>query len=141
MGFGGERQRLQLLGVRRREAVRSVHVIGVRGGWRCWGGKRCGGRGRGVQRGGGAGLRQVRVRQVRDGVRLRWLGAGLRRRGLVSAVAGRARPLQLRVHVLNRNWRGWGVADNGTVRAHQGSGFLSQPLCHSSVPSMYHECT
>lgn len=67
MGLGSKRERLQLLGVGRQVAtatVRCMRVIGVRGGWCGWGGQRRGGRGRGVQRGGGAGLRQVRVCQV-----------------------------------------------------------------------------
>lgn len=105
MGFGGERQRLQLLGVGRQVAtVRSVRMLSVRRGRRGRRGQRCCGRGRRVQRGGGAGLRQVRVRQVRDSVRLRRLGAGLRGRGLVGSAARGPGPFQLRGHVLDRNF-------------------------------------
>lgn len=78
MRFGGEGQRLQLLAVRRSvSAVGGVCVLGVgrrRSGGR---GQRGGGRRRGVQRGGGAGLGQVCVRQVGDGVRLCEVGAGV----------------------------------------------------------------
>lgn len=107
MGLGGERQRLQLLGVGRQVAAVRVRVVGVRGGRRGGRGQRGGGRGRRVQRGGGAGLRQVRVRQVRDGVRLRRLGAGLRGRGLVAGggSSGGPGPLELRGQVIDRHWR------------------------------------
>lgn len=71
MRFGGEGQRLQLLAVWRRvSAVGGVRVLSVRrrrGGGRS---QRSGGRRRGVQGGCGAGLGQVCVRQVGDGV---WL--------------------------------------------------------------------
>lgn len=82
VGFGGEGQRLQLLGVGRRVSTGRVREFGVRRGRGGGGGQRRGGCRRGVQRGGGAGLGQVCVRQVGDGVRLRRGRAGVRVRGL-----------------------------------------------------------
>lgn len=114
--FGGEGQRLQLLGVRRRVstvAVGGVCVLGVRWSRRRRRGQRGGRRRRGVQGGGGAGLGQVCVRQVGDGVRLCQVGAGVCVRSLcelsvsVRRLLGRhTRSLQLRGEVLfRRNFR------------------------------------
>lgn len=70
VGFGGERQWLQLLCVGRGVAVGGVCVLGVCGGWSGGRGQCCSGGCWGVQGGGGARLRQVGVCQVGDGV---WL--------------------------------------------------------------------
>lgn len=108
--FGGEGQRLQLLGVGRRVsavAVGGVCVLGVRRSRSGGRGQRGGRRRRGVQGGGGAGLGQVRVRQVGDAVRLCQVGAGVcvcslcEQSVCVRRLLGwRTRPLQLRGEVL-----------------------------------------
>lgn len=107
VGFGGEGQRLQLLGVGRCvSTVGGVCVLGVcrrRSGGR----RQCGGgRGWGVQRRGGTGLGQLCVCQVWDGVRLCQVGAGL----CVCSMCvrhlprGDTRSLQMWGEVLFWNW-------------------------------------